>query len=115
MSSQDTDPADTARPITPPVAFYKEGKLPPGMKDWRPQAVPASAPESDATEDEVAPKAESAPEPVPSYESPKATEPDEPVTPAQPPAAKVSGAPKVASPGSPTSSGPRKMVTKISD
>lgn len=115
MSAQDTNPANTARPITPPVVFYKNGELPPGMKDWRPQAIPASAPEIDETEEEVAPKAVSAPEPVSSYESPKTTEPDEPVTPAQPPAAKVNGTPKVTSPGSPVSSVPRKVVTKTSD
>jgi hypothetical protein len=114
MSSQDTNPADTAQPITSPVVFYGD-KLPPGMKDWRPNAVAASAPDPVETEEEAAPKAESAPVPVPSYESPQTTEPDEPVTPAPQPAVKVSGAPKVASPGSPTSSGPRKMVTKTSD
>jgi hypothetical protein len=115
MSSQDTNPADTARPITPPVVFYQNGELPHGMKDWRPQAVPANSPEVDETEEEVAPKAVSVPEPVSSYESPTTTEPDEPATPAQPPVAKASGTPKVTSPGSPPSSAPRKVVTKISD
>lgn len=114
MSSQDTNPADTAQPITSPVVFYGD-KLPPGMKDWRPNAVPASAPDPVETEGEAAPKAESAPAPVSSYESPQVIEPEEPVTPVQQPAAKVSGTPKVASPGSPTSSGPRKVVTKTSD
>lgn len=114
MSSQDTNPADTARPITP-VLFYDQKNLPPHVKDWRPNAVPANSPDPVETEEEVAPKDESVPEPVTSYESPKVTEPDEPVTPVQPPAAKASGAPKVTSPGSPTSSGPRKVVTKTSD
>lgn len=115
MSSQDTNPADTARPVTPPVFFYKDGELPHGMKDWRPKPVDSAAPEPIEVEEEAAPKAESVPEPVPSYESPKVTEPDEPVTPAPQPAPKASGTPKVTSPGSPTSSVPRKVVTKTSD
>lgn len=93
--------------------FYEDDELPAGMKDWRPKAVPADAPEE--PEGEAAPKVESAPEPVSSYESPKEVVPDEPATPAPVPAAKASGAPKVASPGSPTSSGPRKVVTRTSD
>jgi len=114
MSSEDMIPADTARPIAA-VTFYEKGELPPGMKDWRPQAVPADAPEPGETEEEVAPKAESAPEPVSSYESPKEIVPDEPVTPATAPAVKASGAPKVTSPGSPTSSAPRKVIARTSD
>jgi hypothetical protein len=101
--------------MRPPFFMYSKDDNPPGVKDWRPQAIPASAPEIDERRRRSVPKVVSAPEPVSSYESPKTTEPDEPVTPAQPPAAKVSGTPKVTSPGSPVSSVPRKVVTKTSD
>lgn len=111
MSVQDKSPADTARPVTPPVFFYGNKELPENMVDWRPKPIPADAPDEEAEpEVEEAPKAESAPAPVVSYESPKVTEPEQPVTPVPPPAVEVGGPPKPVETGKPTSS--RKVVTR---
>lgn len=105
MSVQDTNPADTARPITTPFFKYEDG-TPKGITDWRPKAIPADSPD---TEEQSAPKVESAPEPVELSVSQPPNEPTPPVTPAQPPAEKASGPAKPASPGKPTSSSTKTM------
>jgi hypothetical protein len=104
MSIQDKNPADTARRITPPVVFYGSDEMPEEIKDWRARPVPVT--QNDAREEtESAPKVESAPEPASDSEFLKKTEEvPPPATPAQPPAVKDSGPPKVTNPGKQISS-----------
>ena len=96
MSLQDNGPAeDTARKVFP-VTFFGDDLQ--GMTDFRPHALPASAPE-----EETGPKAESAPAPASSSGSTTTPVETAPESPAQKPAVKAPGPNKPGAPGKQTS------------